>query len=536
MVGVTTVLVAVLTLNLLWEIREQQTQAHEDLREQAKMMATQLIAMREFMARNQAKINQDSHGHFEFKGLNPASVGRGVGEIFAEMSDYRFKQTRLEVRNKTNTPDEFEVAVLKQFTADPALTEYVGRTGDGPGATYRYMVPLRTEKSCLQCHGGPQGEIDIAGYPKEGLQEGDLAGALSISIPMERHEQRMVANTKRRAMTIVAFAGLSFALIGFLTHQFVTRPLTILAAIAKRIGRGQLAVGQQEAQSLRVHQELSVLVDAMVTMSTQLQDLYQGLERKVEQRTAQLTEANTRLTEAHGEVARMSQRQSEFYTTMTHEFRTPLTAIIGFTQLLLHTESERLDADQQGYLTDIHESAQRLLQLVNDLLDASRLDAGQMRLHLHPVDLGEVAQAVQSTVRPLAREKGIQLAVELQPELPLVIADDLRLVQILMNLVGNALKFTQPGGQVVIRTAIRPEMVEVIVEDNGPGIAPADRLVIFDLFRRGAANEQVGGSGLGLALAKRLVELHSGSIWVESDPGQGARFHFTLPIHRGDQT
>jgi len=532
MIGVTTVLVAVLTLNLVWEAREQQTQAMEDLHEQAKVMATQIIAQREFMARSQDKINHDSKGNFEFKGLNPAAVSRGVGEVFATMSDYRFKQTRLEVRNKTNQPDEFERQALLRFAADRSLQEITGRTGQGAEATYRYLVPLTIERSCLQCHGGPKGTRDVAGYPKEGLKEGDLGGALSISIPMERVGQRIGANTRRRALTIVAFAGLSLGLIGFLTHQFVARPLNALAAIAKRIGRGELRIREQEAQPLRLHQELSVLVDAMSTMTDQLQDLYTGLESKVQQRTAELREANDRLVQAHGQLARLHQSQTEFYSTMTHELRTPLTAIIGFTQLLRQTNPDSLNQDQQEYLADILESANRLLQLVNDLLDASRLEAGQLRLHIGPVDLHDLMREVTSSLRPLARQKELTIAVELAEDLPLVPADDLRLVQVILNLVGNAIKFTQPGGRIAVRAERQATELLVSVQDNGPGIDPADQAVIFDLFRRSAQHERVGGSGLGLALVKRLVELHGGRIWVESEPGHGAAFFFTLPLER----
>ncbi|MFZ5826223.1 MAG: ATP-binding protein [Bacillota bacterium] len=532
MIGVTAVLVAVLSLNLLWEVQEQKVQVFDDLHEQAKTMATQIIAMREFMARSQHRINHDSKGNFEFKGLNPAAVGRGVGEIFADMSNYRFKQTRLQVRNETNQPDEFEIKALQRFAADPALKEIMGRTSNGQEATFRYMVPLIAEKSCLQCHGEPKGAIDIAGYTKEGLKEGELAGALSIYIPMERFEQRIVTNTKRRAMTIVAFAGLSLVLIGVLTHQLVTRPLTILAGLARRIGRGRWRIEERESKPLKVHQEISLLVDAMTTMSNHLQDLYQGLESKVEQRTAELKEANDRLIRAHGALARFNQTQSEFYTTMTHEFRTPLTAIIGFTQLLLQSSDQSLSQAQREYLTDVLESAQRLLQLVNDLLDANRLEAGQLRLNQQAVDLGDVVREVISSLRPLAQQKEITLAVDLPADLPLVLADDLRLVQILLNLVGNAIKFTHAGGRVTVRAKAEGDVVHVMVQDNGPGIDPEDQQVIFELFRRASKTERVGGSGLGLALAKRLVELHGGVIWVESETGQGATFHFTLPIHR----
>jgi len=527
MIGVTAVLVIVLGINLGLDIRHQRAQAEEDLREQARMVATQLIAMREFIARNQDRINRDSQGHFEFKYLNPAAVGRGVGKIFAEMSDYRYKQVRLQVRNAENTPDAFEVEALRRFAANPGLTEIVGYTGTDGDRVFRYLVPLKMEPSCLPCHGPPAGEPDIAGYPKEGLQVGDLAGALSITIPTERFEARLAQATRSRAAGIALVTGLSLALIGFLNHRLVARPLAALAGVTRRIGQGNWEVPEEEVRNLRAHQETSPLVDAIKAMSDELQALYRNLEQKVEERTAQLQQA-------HADLAELHRSQTEFYSAMTHEFRTPLTSIIGFSQLLLSPGGDPLTPSQREHLEDILESARRLLQLVNDLLDAARLQSGQMSLSIAAVDLGEAVREACAIVRPLARQREIAITCAIPADLPLVAADDLRVLQILLNLLSNAIKFTQVGGQVTLRAEAQAAFVQVSVHDNGPGIPAEDQEVIFQLFRRGSAHERTGGSGLGLALAKLLVELHGGMIWVESEPGRGSTFHFTIPVHGGE--
>ncbi|MBY6274681.1 MAG: histidine kinase [Symbiobacterium thermophilum] len=527
MIGVTAALVTVLGVNLGLDIRQQRAQAEEDLREQARMVATQVIAMREFIARNQDRINRDSHGHFEFKYLNPAAVGRGVGQIFAEMSDYQYKQTRLQVRMAENMPDAFEVEALRRFASHPDLAEVVGYTGSGQDRVFRYMVPLKMEASCLPCHGPPAGEPDIAGYPKEGLQVGELAGALSITIPTERFEARLTQSTRSRATVIVLATGLSLALIGFLNHQLVARPLAALAGVTRRIGQGRWEVPEEVVRDLRAHQETSPLVDAIQAMSDELQALYRNLEQKVAERTRQLQEA-------HADLEALHRSQTEFYSAMTHEFRTPLTSIIGFSQLLLSPGGDPLTPGQREHLKDILESAQRLLQLVNDLLDASRLQAGQMPLRIAAVDLGEAVQEALAVVRPLAQQREITVTCHIPADLPLVAADDLRVLQILLNLLSNAIKFTQVGGEVALTAEARSDLVQVSVRDNGPGIPPEDHEVIFQLFRRGSAHERTGGSGLGLALAKLLVELHGGRIWVESRPGCGSTFHFTLPVHGGE--
>lgn len=140
--------------------------------------------MRLFIARSQEKINRDSLGHFEFKGLNPTAVGRGVGGIFDDMTGIQVKQTRFQVRRTENAPDAFDVKALTSFTENSALREFFERIEENGKPFFRYAVPLRTEKECLSCHGGPIGQPDIAGYPKEGYLEGQLGGAISVRLPM----------------------------------------------------------------------------------------------------------------------------------------------------------------------------------------------------------------------------------------------------------------------------------------------------------------------------------------------------------------
>jgi signal transduction histidine kinase/CRP-like cAMP-binding protein len=248
-----------------------------------------------------------------------------------------------------------------------------------------------------------------------------------------------------------------------------------------------------------------------------------------------------------------NQHKNQFVAGMSHELRTPLNAIIGFSEVLLDPSLTVSEEERRQFLTDILTSGKHLLALINEVLDLAKIEAGRMTLQLATADLGEVIEQVYSTTRPLATKKRIELGVDHDPSLPPFPMDAARIRQVLLNLVGNALKFTPEGGHVWV-TARRtedgrgavgtplplcppapPQYVEVSVRDTGPGIPPEDHERIFLEFQQSDAAKSapnVEGTGLGLALARKFVEMHGGHIWVTSEIGSGATFTFTLPVYR----
>jgi signal transduction histidine kinase len=238
-----------------------------------------------------------------------------------------------------------------------------------------------------------------------------------------------------------------------------------------------------------------------------------------------------RLSDTNAELERANRLKSQFLARMSHELRTPLSAIIGFSELLLEGGSGRLNADQRGDVREIAGAGRVLLDVVNDILDLSRIEAGRMRLELEPTRLGALLSDVASALRPLAHGKALELRVAIVGGDPFVMADPLRVRQIVTNLISNALKFTHEGG-VTIRLLAMPREVEVSVLDTGVGIPPAALEYIFDEFSQveSAAGGGLTGTGLGLSIAQRLVQLHGGAIGVDSEVGVGSRFWFRLPV------
>jgi signal transduction histidine kinase len=219
---------------------------------------------------------------------------------------------------------------------------------------------------------------------------------------------------------------------------------------------------------------------------------------------------------------------------MSHELRTPLNAIIGFSQVLRQRLFGPVNPKQEEYLDDILSSGNHLLSLINDVLDLSKVEAGQVELEVATFSLREALERGVVMVREQATQKGVRLSLVVAPAVDLIDGDERRLRQVVYNLLTNAVKFTPDDGSIAVASTRVDGEVQVSITDTGPGIAPEDHERIFEEFQQTDVGiGQHEGTGLGLALSKRLVELHGGRIWVESEPGRGSRFVFTLPIADG---
>jgi GAF domain-containing protein len=226
-----------------------------------------------------------------------------------------------------------------------------------------------------------------------------------------------------------------------------------------------------------------------------------------------------------------SQHKSQFLANMSHELRTPLNAILGYTELMADGAYGEPSEEMLGVLKRLEANGKHLLGLINDVLDLSKIEAGQLVLELSEYCIEDIAQTVRSTLEPLAADKKLGFKVEVAPKLPSGRGDGRRLTQVLINLVGNAIKFTD-AGEVAIKAEANNGAFHVSVRDTGPGISAADQAKLFQEFQQAdnAITKKKGGTGLGLAISKRIIEMHGGKIWVESQPGQGSTFAFTLPI------
>jgi signal transduction histidine kinase len=240
---------------------------------------------------------------------------------------------------------------------------------------------------------------------------------------------------------------------------------------------------------------------------------------------------NDELRRLYTELEAASRHKSEFLANMSHELRTPLNAIIGFSQVLRDEMFGEVNEKQAEYLDDIVSSGNHLLALINDVLDLSKVEAGQVELEIAPFSLRDALERGVVMVREWATRDGVSVDLVADPDADVVEGDERRIRQVIFNLISNAVKFTPAGGAIDVDSSRVNGEVRVAVSDTGPGVAPGDRERIFDEFQQAEAGlDQREGTGLGLAVSKRLVELHGGRIWVESELGKGSTFVFTLPV------
>ncbi|RWB02752.1 MAG: GAF domain-containing protein [Mesorhizobium sp.] len=235
------------------------------------------------------------------------------------------------------------------------------------------------------------------------------------------------------------------------------------------------------------------------------------------------------------ELEAASRHKSQFLANMSHELRTPLNSVLGFTELLVDGIYGELPDRAKTTVARVQANGRHLLGLINDVLDLSKIEAGQLTLALEDYSVGQIVRSTITAVEPLARSKGLSLAATVGENLPLGRGDERRLTQVLLNLAGNAVKFTETGAIDILADAVDGHF-EITVRDTGPGIAPTDQGLIFDEFQQvdSSSTRQKGGTGLGLAISKRIVEMHGGTIGVESVPGTGATFRIKIPIRVGE--
>jgi signal transduction histidine kinase len=278
---------------------------------------------------------------------------------------------------------------------------------------------------------------------------------------------------------------------------------------------GILLLGEKLSGEIYDDQELDMLMLLATQAAISLENarLYEGLAT-----------SNARLLEA-------SRLKSQFLANMSHELRTPLNSIIGFSKVLINRLDGDLTERQEAYVRSVHNSSRHLLELINSILDFSRIEAGKFEMRPEKIDLHDVVEECIESSMPLVRDKRVKLEKDLPVELPPVDADRTRIKQVLLNLMSNAIKFTH-SGRVVVQIRHEGEVLHVSVADTGIGIAPGDLQRLFEPFQRldNPLAQQADGTGLGLAISKKFVELHGGRIWAESRESHGSTFHFTLPL------
>jgi signal transduction histidine kinase/CheY-like chemotaxis protein len=392
----------------------------------------------------------------------------------------------------------------------------------------RYLIiiqPILNQKDCYHCHGSSR----------------KVLGGLIVRYDAERTYAQVIAQRNRTFAIAVSLLPVAVALIYLMATRLVRRPVESLAEKAKRFAEGDMTV----TVDIRTEDEIGVLGNTFNYMVDRVSSASKRLEEEIERKTVLLNE-RTRLLDllerANRELRELDKLKSTFLANMSHELRTPMNAIIGYTDLLLDGVDGPVNEEQEKSLTKVVTNARHLLQLINDVLDISKIEAGKVELEIKEIDLKWLIDSVTPTFEPLMRRTGLNLTVTVDESVPLVYGDEDRLRQVLINLMGNAVKFTHQGGITIsarlsdrgIAPGEQPLFAEVCVEDTGIGIKEEDIDRIFDKFVQVDLTtiRQYEGTGLGLSIVRGIVSLHKGMIWVTSTYEKGSKFCFTLPLKK----
>ena len=341
--------------------------------------------------------------------------------------------------------------------------------------------------------------------------QGRRVGTLAVTVPASSYDSGHNTVLRFALILIAAMAGVVG--VGAVVSRRILRQVRPLVETNRALGRGDLTARTVVVSS----DELGELARGVNQMAEQLQASYETLELRVAQRTE--------------EVRRLLAERTEFFASMSHDFRTPLAVIMNEADLLTDQSFARKTGDVKDAARTIKESSAQVLALVNDVLELARAEAGRLEVTLDAVRLGDVVGDLRGTLEGLARSGDVALSIDVPSDLPMVIADRRRLREVILNLIDNAVKYTLPGGRIAVSASATDGLVEVAVADSGVGIPAEAGDKIFEPFYRVKGTKPARGqpsTGLGLALSKRLVEAHGGDLWFTSEPDRGSTFRFTL--------
>lgn len=562
-VSIGVIMVALMAVDILWNLSLQNAQAENEAREKAEVLASEMRAAWDFVDMNQDVINRAEDGTFRTKHLVCVVAAKSISMLFTTETDYSIRFTNDTPRQAANAPDEFEQEALAAFNADPERKAFwrVVDAGDGT-RVFRYTEPLYVTESCLECHGDPVGELDQYGYPKEGMQVGQVGGAMSITEPMDIYAAGIQDSMMQQAIMVLFMMVAAFIGLYFVTSRLVLRPIDELRSAAGAVGKGDFNYTLTVPDpGERPRDELAELTGEFDRMARDLEALYADLEGQVRSKTDDLMVLNDMLNYQKRELKVALDRlgdevayKNEFFAIVSHELRTPLTSILAYARILNADDS--LAPKTREAVGEIESNATLLLNMVNNILVISKHAAKKDELLPEPVDFVDLAQFVRKALVPIAEGKDVRLSCSVAPDVPLSMADWEKLRRILENLVNNAIKYTHRGGFVRLtigfesgeeanhghgnhpgthvpddEDAAPAGWIVMRVADDGMGIASEELDQIFELYKQAgqSANRRYRGTGLGLAVVRDLTELHGGTVAVESRVKEGSTFTVRIP-------
>lgn len=435
---------------------------------------------------------------------NPAMVTKQLSKYAQRDKLYSFHITSLKLMNPENAPDDFEKTALQKFenknTGEASIIEKM----DGSDF-FRYIAPLYVEKACLECH------------LHQGYRIGDVRGAISITVPMA-YALSVIASDRKYMLLGGTFTVAVLMLVLFM----ITRKMVIMPMQRIRDHMREFSdTGKADMKALKTNDEIEDLSRSFVEMARSIENYHGCLQEKIESATRELVEKNEALL-------KLNRSKSDFIAKISHELRTPLTSIKGamdYLSMQFSLSGERDDA--AAFLNVIKKNAERLIRLVNNVLDYERIELGEFSMHFSEINLRDTFEETITGLRPEARQKNVNIL--LYADDVVLTADEDRVKQILINLISNALNFSPEAADIIVSLKDEGDYALAEVTDSGPGVPEGEREHIFrQFYSKGVKN----GTGLGLAICRGIVEAHNGEIGFKKSNVSGSSFYFRIPKER----
>jgi len=429
-------------------------------------------------------------------------------------------------------PDNYENDLLKEFQNNPDKVEesrIVPARGSEEYPSIHFYGAMRAPKGGLANLKLTQEELDAYGD----IKEKDLLAVVKVIISTKSIEENIVMNRAMLIATALICAILIMTGSYLIVRYVIVKPVKHLKEVSDAISAGELNV-RSEIQTGDEFEDLSHAFNRMLRTLVSMQDREKKVNADLDRKVDELAQANMALYESN-------RLKSDFLATMSHELRTPLNTILGFSEVLL--SGDNLADKQQRWVRNIQTSGDRLLNLINDILDLAKIEAGKMKVRLEEFSIQEVCEGMLTMFRPLAEKKNIELRSQADPGIPLLRQDMAKLHQILSNLLSNAIKFTPEGGRVLIKAEAEPQgsaakNLILTVTDTGVGIVPEEQELVFEKFRQGGnpLTREHAGTGLGLSIVRELCKLLGGDVTLQSQLGRGSTFQVRLPLQLTEES
>jgi two-component system sensor histidine kinase BarA len=445
--------------------------------------------------------------HLEAKEGKGAETGRNV---IAALGYYQHHW----LRDNDATLDSFERELLKDFARTDEVKDEASRLRHAEKLLFYYGA-VRAKDSCIDCHAHAK------------ARRNDVLGVVRIRMPTEAIVDAVHLNRAVLMATALGTAILIMAGSWIIVRYVIVKPVKHLKEVSDAISAGELNV-RSEIQTGDEFEDLSHAFNRMLRNLVSMQGQYRMVNADLDRKVDELAQANMALYESN-------RLKSDFLATMSHELRTPLNSILGFSEVLL--SSDRLDDKQQRWVRNIQSSGEKLLNLINDILDLAKIEAGKMQVRLEDFSIHDVCEGLLNMFRPMAEKKNIDLRGQIDQTIPPLRQDVTKLQQILQNLLSNAIKFTPEGGRVLLKAHAEGPNVVLIVSDTGVGIAPEEQGLVFEKFRQSGnpLTREHAGTGLGLSIVRELTKLLGGEVSLQSDLGRGSTFTVHLPLQLSEE-